>query len=81
MTHDKKQFKWGHPRIVPGRGEYAGQVFVLHGCLADGPYTWEQAQWAYEELLRNPVRDDVYADLERRRLGGIADHSLSGVAQ
>jgi len=65
------------PRIVPARGKFAGQVFVLHGCFSDGPYTWAQARSALEELRRNPVPDEVYADYERRGLGGMATHFLT----
>lgn len=70
-------FGYGHPRIVPGRGKYAGQVFVLHGCMSDGPYTWEQGRHALRELQRNPVPNKVYADYERRGLGGMATHFLT----
>lgn len=66
-----------HPRIVPGRGKYAGQAFVLHGCMSDGPYTYKQAEWARRELIRNPVAPEVYADFERRGLGGMATHFLT----
>ena len=65
------------PRIVPGRGKYAGQAFVLHGCMSDGPYTYAQAEWARRELIRNPVDQKVYDDFERRGLGGLATHFLT----
>lgn len=65
------------PRLVPGRGRYAGQVFVMHGCFSDGPYTWPQAHAALAEIKRNPTPDAVYADFERRGLGGMATHFLT----
>lgn len=65
------------PRIVPGRGRYAGQAFVLHGCFSDGPYTYPQAEAARREILRNPVAQEVYDDFERRGLGGIANHFIT----
>lgn len=71
------KFTHGHPRIVPGRGRFAGQAFVLHGCMSDGPYTYSQAHTARRELLRNPVPDEVYADFEARGLGGMATHFLT----
>lgn len=70
-------FTPGHPRLVPGRGRYAGQVFVLHGCMSDGPYTYPQARVAIDELRRNPVPAEVYRDYERRGLGGRATHFLT----
>lgn len=70
-------FPQGCPRIVPGRGRYAGQAFVLHGCMSDGPYTYQQAEWALAELKRNPVPNEVYADYQRRGLGGRATHFLT----
>lgn len=65
------------PRIVPGRGRFAGKAFVLHGCMSDGPYTYSQADAARRELIRNPVPPEVYADYERRGLGGMATHFLT----
>lgn len=65
------------PRIIPGRGRFAGQAFVIHGCMTDGPYTWEQARWALNELRRNPVPAAAYADFEARGLGGLATHFLT----
>lgn len=65
------------PRIVPGRGRFAGQAFVLHGCMSDGPYTYAQAREARREIMRNPVPPEVYADFERRGLGGMATHFLT----
>ncbi len=72
-----KRFTGCHPRIVPGRGRFAGQAFVLHGCISDGPYTYQQAHQAMRELHRNPVPQAVYDDYERRGLGGIAAHFLT----
>lgn len=66
-----------HPRLVPGRGRFTGQVFVLHGCMTDGPYTWPQARAARLEIMRNPVPQAVYDDYERRGLGGMATHFLT----
>lgn len=71
------KFTPGHPRIVPGRGRFTGQVFVLHGCMSDGPYTWRQAHWALQELIRNPIAPEVYADFEARGFGGMATHFLT----
>lgn len=72
-----KNFVGGHPRIVPGRGRFTGQAFVLHGCMSDGPYTYTQAREAMRELIRNPVSQEVYDDFERRGLGGMATHFLT----
>lgn len=65
-------------RIVPGRGQYAGQAFVLHGCMTDGPFTYEHAEWWRRDLLRNPISPEVYADYEMRGLGGMATHFVEG---
>ena len=65
------------PRMVPGRGRFAGQVFVLHGCFSDGPYTYPQARAACAEIRRNPVPQSVYDDYARRGLGGMATHFLT----
>ncbi len=66
-----------HPRIVPGRGRFAGQAFVLHGCMSDGPYTYPQAEASRRDLIRNPIPQSVYDDFERRGLGGMATHFLT----
>lgn len=64
-------------RIVPGRGQYAGQAFVLHGCVTDGPFTYEVAEWWRNDILRNPMSPEAYADLEARGLGGMATHFIT----
>lgn len=73
----RENFNYGQPRLVPGRGRFSGQVFVIHGCMSDGPYTYPQARFAILELQRNPVPPEVYADFERRGLGGMATHFLA----